>query len=57
MFQKNQVRKKIELFQNDYTFTKISELYREAKCSDILKLYTLKTLLSKNLSHLFFLIS
>ena len=37
-------------------FTKISELYQVSKCSNILKLYTLKALLSKNWFYLYFLI-
>ena len=37
-------------------FTKISELYQVAKCSNTSILYTLKAFLSKNRFHFFFLI-
>ena len=42
--------------QNEQIFTKISALYQVAKCLNILKLYALKALFSKNWFYLFFLI-
>ena len=54
--QKDQARKKFELCQNDSIFTKISELYQVAKCSNSLKFYTLKALPAKNRFYYFFLI-
>ena len=47
-------KKKFELCQNNQIFRKISEIYQVAKCSNSLKLYKLKVLLSKNWFHFFF---
>ena len=56
MSQKNQIRKKLELGQNDVIFTKIFELCQVLKCSNTLELYILKALLGENWFYFFFLI-